>query len=62
MKDRQDSYRQWLTQVEEVKILVWVLPIWFACVFYSAAMDLLKECHYTAKKFKFMHRLSRILL
>jgi hypothetical protein len=50
MKDRLDSYRRWLTQVEEVKILVWVLPIWFACVFYSAAMDLLKECHYTAKK------------
>jgi len=36
--DRLDSCRPWLTQVEEVKILVWVLPIWFAYVFYSAAI------------------------
>jgi len=27
-----------VTQVEEVKILIRMLPIWFTCVFYSAAM------------------------
>jgi peptide/histidine transporter 3/4 len=36
------SHRPWLlctvTQVEEVKILIRMVPIWFTCVFYSAAM------------------------
>ncbi|KAG2550185.1 hypothetical protein PVAP13_9KG507300 [Panicum virgatum] len=36
------SRRPWMlctvTQVEEVKILIRMLPIWFTCVFYSAAM------------------------
>ncbi|CAN6305722.1 unnamed protein product [Urochloa humidicola] len=37
-----DIHRPWMlctvTQVEEVKILIRMLPIWFTCVFYSAAM------------------------
>nr|CAB3500027.1 unnamed protein product [Digitaria exilis] len=41
-QDVKDSHRPWLlctvTQVEEVKILIRMLPIWFTCVFYSAAM------------------------
>nr|CAB3495128.1 unnamed protein product [Digitaria exilis] len=41
-QDVKDSHRPWLlctvTQVEEVKILLRMLPIWFTCVFYSAAM------------------------
>jgi len=42
-QEMKDSHRPWLlctvTQVEEVKILIRMLPIWFTCVFYSAAMS-----------------------
>ncbi|CAN6319023.1 unnamed protein product [Urochloa humidicola] len=41
-QDVKDIHRPWMlctvTQVEEVKILIRMLPIWFTCVFYSAAM------------------------
>ncbi|CAD6212222.1 unnamed protein product [Miscanthus lutarioriparius] len=42
-QETKDRHRTWLlctvTQVEEVKILIRMLPIWFTCVFYSAAMS-----------------------
>jgi solute carrier family 15 (peptide/histidine transporter), member 3/4 len=41
-QETKDGRCSWLlctvTQVEEVKILTRMLPIWFTCVFYSAAM------------------------